>query len=78
MAGGAGQVSAMIQWLVGQAGVHVDVRDPGVGRVAGIAFLLCDEMPEILAGGNIAVVTGGTRAENLRVVDRDYRAPGDR
>ena len=78
VAGGAGQVSAMIQWLVGQADVHVDVRNPGIRCVAGIAFLLCDEMPEILAGGNIAVVTGGTRAENLRVVDHDYRAPGDR
>ena len=53
---GARKVAAMIQRFVGQADVHVDVRNPGVCRVARIAFLLRDEMPEVLAGSDRAVV----------------------
>lgn len=69
------QVATMVQRLVGQASVHVDVRNPGIRRVAGITFLLRDEMPEVLAGGNVAVVTGRTRAENLSMVGRDRGTP---
>lgn len=68
----------MVERLIGQAGVHVDVWNPDIRRVAGITFLLRDEMPEVLAGGNIAVVTGRTRAENLSVVDRNRGTPGGR
>lgn len=50
------KVAPMVERLVGQAGVHIDVRNPGGRSVAGITFLLRDEMPEVRTSGNVAVV----------------------
>lgn len=69
------EVAAMIQRLVWQTGMHVDVRYPCRCRMARIALLLRDEVAEILASSDRAVMTGRAGTENLRVIHGNDRAP---
>jgi len=70
------QVVTMIQWFVQQARVHVFVWQPGDSVVAGIAFLLRDEVTRIFASRGQAVVTRRTRTEYLIVIDGEHGTPG--
>ena len=72
------EIAAVIQWLVTETHVLVDMRSPGIGRMAVIALTGRHEVPRVLAGRRVAVMAGRTGAEHLGVVDRCYRYPGDR
>lgn len=50
-------------------------RRPGDGRVAIVAIVAACDMRGVLAGRGDAVVTRGTTAENLCVIDGHYRHP---
>ena len=72
---GTPQVAAVIERLVWQAAVPVIHGRPCIGHVAESAVLRRVEMARILARGLHAVVTGGTRAQYLAVVNRRHRRP---
>lgn len=55
---GAGEVAPVIQRLIDQTEMLVDVRQPGIGHVAGVALLVRNEVSVILAGRYIAVMAG--------------------
>ena len=57
MALGSGEIAPVIQRLVGQSHVLVDMRGPGVRRMAVIAFMTGYKMPRIFASRGVAVVT---------------------
>ena len=78
MAVGALGIAAVFQWLVSQAGVHVDMLNPRDRRVAFIAFLDTVEVSVIGASCNIAIVAGRTYAQHLPVIDRGRGRPGRR
>ncbi len=50
-------------------------RRPGDGRVAIVAIVAACDMRGVLAGRSDAVVTRGTTAEDLCVIDGHYRCP---
>ena len=78
MAGGALEIAAVIQWLVKQAAMHIDMRNPGRRCVAVIALMNGIEVPEIRARCRGAIVAGRTNANYVVVIDRRCRRPGRR
>ena len=75
---GTEQWVAMVQRLVGQPHVPVCMWNPRDAVVTDVAFLLCDEVPRILARCNDAVMAGRARPQYLGMVDPDYGAPRGR
>jgi len=75
---GALGVAAVIQWFVKKTGVHIDVRNPRIRRVAVIAFMNGSEVPEIRASCRGAIVAGRTYADYLVVIDSRRGRPGRR
>ena len=71
----AREIAAMIEGLVRKTHVPVVVGDPGSRVMALVTLPLRDEVPRILAGRNIPVVTGRTGAEYLGVIDAHDGAP---
>ena len=66
---------AVIERLIGQTRVHPDVRNPRDRLVAFVAFAIGDKVTGVSAGCDDAVMARRTRAQDLRVVDRDHGAP---
>jgi hypothetical protein len=56
VAGGAGEVAVMIEWLVRQAGVHVNMRYPGDRFVAIVALAVRNEVAWIATGRRNAIM----------------------
>ncbi len=78
MASRTRQVAAMIERLIRQARVRKRIRNPPGGHMADVALLRRYKVPVVLAGGGYAVVTRGTRAQHLGMVDSNDRHPGSR
>ena len=74
----ATEIRTVIQRLIGQAGMHVDVRYPRNRFMAFVALAVGYEVTGIAASRRDAVVARGAGAKNLGMVDRRYRAPGRR
>ena len=72
---GAGQVPAVVLWLIRQRGVPKVRRCPGIRVVANIAFLVRQEMSCVLSDGGYAVVAGRAGTENLRMIHCYYGRP---
>ncbi len=67
--------AAMVQRLVGKRRVPELVWRPCVAVVAGVALLLRIKVPLVVSGRSHAVMTRGTGAKNLIVIDIEYRYP---
>ena len=78
MAGSALEIAAVIQWLVKQAAMHIDMRNPGRRCVAVVALMNGIEVPDIRTRCRVAIVAGRTYANYLVVIDRRRRRPGRR
>ena len=75
MASGALEITAMIKWLVAQPGVTVIRRGPDGRAMAQAAVLRSIEVPRIHPGSGRAVVAGRAGAQDLIVIDGNYRCP---
>ncbi len=63
------EVAPVIQWLIDQAEMLVDMWQPGIGHVTHIALLIGHEVPVVMAGRRVAVVTGIAGTKDLRMVN---------
>lgn len=75
MAIGTIEIAAMILRFVGQTGVTVIGRRPGIWTVAQLTSLAGVEVARIHTARCRAVVTRCARAQNLIVVNRNDRCP---
>ena len=75
---GAGEVAAMVQRFERRGCVSEVVGYERIGVVAEVAFNGCYKVPLILADRGYSVVTRRARAENLCVVNVQYRLPNSR
>ena len=75
VAPGTGQVAAMVKGFIGQTEMLVSVRQPGIRHVADIALLVRNKVSIVLAGRRVAVMTGRTGPQHLRVIDDGGRRP---
>jgi len=75
---GALRVTAVIQRLIRQTGVHEIIRCPPACVVTEIALLGRNKVAIVLAGCQRSVMTRRTAAKHLRVIDSGHRHPGNR
>ena len=66
---GTSEIATMVEGFIDQADVPVDMRQPGICRVADIALLVRHEMAVVLARCRIAVMAGRAGTQHLRVID---------
>lgn len=72
---GALEIAAMIKRLVAQPGMTVICRGPDGRAMAQAAVLRGIEVPRIHAGSRRAVVAGRAGAQDLIVINGNYRRP---